>query len=66
MFAIKLDYALWLEGFNPDGGHLGTHKPAHAQKFASRADAERFIVEHGLSAGARVVKFNDIRGRGDL
>ena len=62
MFAIKLDYALWLEGFNPDGGHLGTHKPAHAQKFASRGEAQLFIDANNLSGGARVVKFNDIRG----
>ena len=65
MFAIKLDYALWLEGFNPDGGHLGTHKLTHAQKFASRGEAQLFIDANNLSAGARVVKFNDIRG-GDL
>ena len=57
MWVIDLN-GVFFEGWQgEDNQILGTPSREFAKKFNTRGDAERFIVEMNLSAGATAVRF---------
>jgi len=57
-WAIQID-SVFFAGFNPDGGHLASHREQDAMIFPSKRLAEQFIARNGLTLQAVAVLLAD-------